>query len=368
MLRRPILPFALFLSSALLIAHGSATTFVTVKRGDTLSAIAARHGTSVQTLQRTNHLKSAHVRTGQRLKLPTARTAKPVTGQPATVTVQRGDTLTRIASRYGLTVQALKTRNNLRSDVIHIGQTLRLRAAAQGPARPASGKPVTMSKRVIAGVPVVIVRVDLRHPGVLVTPILPKNGLGSPGKLSRLSQQSGVTAVINGGYFHPTSYVPAGDLVVNGKYIAKGRVRTALAITADNRAKVYAHPKYSPASWRGYETVIANGPYVVRQGQIVVAPRAEGYRDGAVWGSAARSAIGVQNDRHVFFLSTPRKITLSKLASIMRSAGARDAIVLDGGSSTGIAYQGKTIVKPARAIAYGVAVYANYTGKRTIRH
>ena len=43
-----------------------------------------------------------------------------------TVEVKRGDTLSEIASRYGLTVTALKELNNLNSDVIRLGQQLQV--------------------------------------------------------------------------------------------------------------------------------------------------------------------------------------------------------------------------------------------------
>jgi len=40
------------------------------------------------------------------------------------IEVKRGDTLSEIAARYNLSLQALKELNGLRSDVIHLGQKL----------------------------------------------------------------------------------------------------------------------------------------------------------------------------------------------------------------------------------------------------
>ncbi|MCG3056269.1 LysM peptidoglycan-binding domain-containing protein, partial [Escherichia coli] len=56
------------------------------------------------------------------------------------VQVKTGDTLWSIATKYQTSVQNLKTQNNLKSDVIHVGQTLVISSSASKPAEPA--KPV----------------------------------------------------------------------------------------------------------------------------------------------------------------------------------------------------------------------------------
>ena len=109
--------------------------FHRVRRGETLSKIARRHGTSVSAIVRANNLRSRNrIRTGQRLKIPTrgatVRAAAPIaTGsQAATLThsVRRGDSLWKLASRYGTTVDRIKRDNGLRNDRLHIGQRLRI--------------------------------------------------------------------------------------------------------------------------------------------------------------------------------------------------------------------------------------------------
>jgi len=89
----------------------------TVRSGDTLSAIAARHGTSIGAIQGANALASTHrIMVGQRLTLPGTSAISHV--------VQPGDTLTAIARRYGTSVRRLKQRNQLRSSTIHPRQVL----------------------------------------------------------------------------------------------------------------------------------------------------------------------------------------------------------------------------------------------------
>jgi len=112
-----------------------------------------------------------------------------------------------------------------------------------------------------------------------------------------------------------------------------------------------------PQTWRGYETVIANGPYILRRGRLVVTPRAEGYNDPAIWGRARRSAVGVVNERYLIFVSTKMELTLSELGKVMAKLGAKEAIVLDGGSSTGLVWKGETLIRPGRALSYGIGIF-----------
>ncbi|HBY94272.1 MAG TPA: hypothetical protein DEP84_09970 [Chloroflexi bacterium] len=101
---------------------GQATVYV-VQRGDTLSSIARRFGTTVQAIMAANNLQSTTIYVGQRLIIPVGQTPPPP-GQTTVYTVQRGDTLSAIARRFGTTVQAIMTLNNLRSTTIYVGQRL----------------------------------------------------------------------------------------------------------------------------------------------------------------------------------------------------------------------------------------------------
>jgi LysM repeat protein len=103
-------------------------TSYTVKSGDTLSGIAARFGTTAKRLRDLNNLSSDLIRIGQVLKLPgaTDSTASSTTTSTKTYTVKSGDTLTGIASRFGTTAKKIRDLNGLTSDLIRIGQVLKL--------------------------------------------------------------------------------------------------------------------------------------------------------------------------------------------------------------------------------------------------
>ena len=101
----------------------SSQTTYRVRRGDTLSSIASRRGTSIARIKQWNNLSGSIIRIGQRLILfPTNEVASSNTYR-----VRRGDSLSRIAQQHGVTVAHLKLLNNLQSSVIHVGQQLTIR-------------------------------------------------------------------------------------------------------------------------------------------------------------------------------------------------------------------------------------------------
>lgn len=95
----------------------------TIVPGDTLSLIAVKYGTTVDTIKTTNNLTSDLITIGQTLAIPSSST-NHVSTNTGTYTVAPGDTLSQIAARNETTVDAIKTTNNLSSDLIKVGQTL----------------------------------------------------------------------------------------------------------------------------------------------------------------------------------------------------------------------------------------------------
>ncbi|MBM6619177.1 LysM peptidoglycan-binding domain-containing protein [Bacillus suaedaesalsae] len=94
----------------------------TVQSGDTLSGIAKRFNTTVTDIKQLNNLTSDVIYIGQSLKMPLTTSTVTI----STYTVQSGDSLSVIAKRFGTTVDQLKQINNLTSDTIFIGQSLKV--------------------------------------------------------------------------------------------------------------------------------------------------------------------------------------------------------------------------------------------------
>jgi N-acetylmuramoyl-L-alanine amidase len=99
-----------------------------VSRGESLSVIAKKYGTTTQNLVAMNNLKSTSLAIGQKLKVPGTNqtTSNNVERRTVTHVVQRGEYLGGIANKYGVTVSAIKRENNLRSDVLKVGQKLKI--------------------------------------------------------------------------------------------------------------------------------------------------------------------------------------------------------------------------------------------------
>ncbi len=107
-----------------------------VRRGDSLSKIAARYSMSVTELKRINGLRSNNIYPGQKLRTRAYVARQPRTRpSPGSVemdyVVRRGDSLSKIAARYSMSVTELKRSNSIRSDRIYVGQRLKVRTRLQ---------------------------------------------------------------------------------------------------------------------------------------------------------------------------------------------------------------------------------------------
>jgi LysM repeat protein len=113
-----------------------------VSRGDTLYSLARRYGTTVSAIVRTNGLRNSNwIYVGQKLVIPatTAASSTSSSSSGSVHVVQRGENLYRIALRYGTTVQALASANNLSSaSLIYTGQRLVIPGKGSSSPAPAS--------------------------------------------------------------------------------------------------------------------------------------------------------------------------------------------------------------------------------------
>ncbi|WP_078553728.1 LysM peptidoglycan-binding domain-containing protein [Bacillus alkalicellulosilyticus] len=107
-----------------------------VVSGESLWSIASKYITTVDAIRLANHLRSDTLQIGQTLTIPSTTPTSSVvqpTPSPTQVkeerttfmyTVRSGDNLSVIAQRFGVTVDAIRTANSLRTDTLQIGQVL----------------------------------------------------------------------------------------------------------------------------------------------------------------------------------------------------------------------------------------------------
>ena len=106
----------------------------TVQTGETLYRIAIRYKVTVEQLKKDNNLKSDALSVGMTLRIGSSQPiVTPVSPQSTkTYTVAKGDTLSKIAREQNTTIAALRSLNNLNSDNLSIGMVLKVSVSAGG--------------------------------------------------------------------------------------------------------------------------------------------------------------------------------------------------------------------------------------------
>ena len=105
-------------------ANGIAPGAYTVKRGDSLSVIAQRFGVSLPALKSSNGLSSNTIHIGQELTIPGG-----VAAMSSEHTIRRGETLSQIAESYQISLANLRQVNSIAGDRIMVGQVLKIPAS-----------------------------------------------------------------------------------------------------------------------------------------------------------------------------------------------------------------------------------------------
>jgi N-acetylmuramoyl-L-alanine amidase len=105
--------------------NGGTPASYTISRGDTLSEIAERFGVSLTSLKQANNISGNNIRVGQVITIPNHLfAANTVSFVEHTIT--RGETLSGIAEDYAIPLQRLRDTNQLKNDRIRVGQVIRI--------------------------------------------------------------------------------------------------------------------------------------------------------------------------------------------------------------------------------------------------
>jgi exopolysaccharide biosynthesis protein len=215
---------------------------------------------------------------------------------------------------------------------------------------------ISHRKVTVSGVTMNVVVVDPRRPGVRFGVATAGSGLGYRDQWSGMISRTKPAAAVTGTYFCTTTSLPVGLIQVNGRTIYQGGIGTAIAFRKGRAVMRTGKPGIAQ-HWAGYDTVLRAGPRLVTGGKRTLYPRAEGFKDPAIFARKPRTAVAIKKNGKVLLVTVQKPVLLRTLADALRKLGAVDAMCLDGGGSTGLYYRGKSYAKPNRPLTNLLVVY-----------
>jgi Phosphodiester glycosidase len=247
-----------------------------------------------------------------------------------------------------------------RASVAHPGQ-----AIAAVPSRP-----IRMGHRKVGSVHLYLTIIDLRDPDVFLNIGLAHNATRANDPeytrgvepFSRFVARHPSAVMMNGTFFSTDAQKRVmGNMVAGGKVLKfspSENYGTTLGFQKGNRLEMVTARTEGKPAWNQHWFSLTAGPRLLRKGSFWITPHKEGFTDPNVMGVAKRSAIGFsKSQKTLFFATFTTPITLRQEATIMKSIGCHEAMNLDGGSSTALAYRGKVLVKPRRSLTNVLMVY-----------
>ncbi len=119
-----------------------------VKSGDTLGGIAEKHGVRLSSLKRANNISGSTIRSGQTLVIPNGNySSSSSNGRPSKYKVRSGDTLGAIAQKHGVRLASLKSANNISGSTIRKGQVLVIPNGSHSSNSSSNGGPLSYKVR-----------------------------------------------------------------------------------------------------------------------------------------------------------------------------------------------------------------------------
>ncbi|TAD73923.1 MAG: hypothetical protein EA001_16235 [Oscillatoriales cyanobacterium] len=112
----------------------------------------------------------------------------------------------------------------------------------------------------------------------------------------------------------------------------------------------------NPSGFDRFPQILAAGPLLIQNSQIVLDPKREGFSDSFIIELAARSGFGQLADGRLLVVSVHNRIggrgpSLGEMAQLMRQLGCVNAVNFDGGSSTTLMVGGRIVDRPSRSAA-----------------
>lgn len=231
--------------------------------------------------------------------------------------------------------------------------------------KPPPGPAVKHAKKSAAGVRLHVVEVDLRGGQVSLIPVS-ASGMDYASKtygdesFGGMIQRVGAVAAINGCYFDKKTKKPIGDVAIRGQRLHNGGGWAYFGITSDLKFSWgYDNPIQSRVDWTGHHIGITCLPMLVRNGKVLINTKEDvtnaGFRDSHIFMKMPRSAIVETKDGKILLVASGNTY-LPNFAKALKEIGAVNALGLDGGASTALYANGRTVHPPGRKLTTILAV------------
>ena len=190
-------------------------------------------------------------------------------------------------------------------------------------------------------------------------------GIFTPARGSRTGAAGGVSVVVRDGVVAAIGRgdreIPEDGYVINFQGSEEGlAARFAVGVAVDYKV-VMSDGSDRTGFWGRVSEALGAGPKLVSGGKVTYSTesaRAEGFTEAKILSmSSARSGLAVTKDGDLLMV-TCTAATMAQFAQIMQALGAAEAMNLDGGASSGLAYAGKYLTKPGRALSNALVVLA----------
>ena len=236
----------------------------------------------------------------------------------------------------------------------------------------ATGDSVAFQKRRVAGAVVYVITCDLRDPTIRVRIGIPEQGLARSESFLHIVQRHKPIAAVTGTYFDTRTLLPVGSIITGGKSVYLRAIGTAVcfirpgseATTTPNstlpepyNVRLLNTRAGERCDWSDVECGLRAGPRLLAGGRYAFDPRREGFTHPGLFGSRRRMALGLTHNNKLLLVAIKTPVTFARAATIMKALGARDALCLDGGSSSAMYYRGRVICAPGRKLTNIIEIH-----------
>lgn len=235
---------------------------------------------------------------------------------------------------------------------------------------PATAQAVQVKKGKVNGISFYQTIIDLTDPKTLITMGLANNAnfantiqkTSGDEEFTNLVARHRAAAIANGTFFAKNAQKTVmGNMVATGRFLKYSQWEnfgTTLGLRVGNQPEMVTARVDGKPEWNQHWFSLTCGPRLLRKGEIWLNPEVEGFKDPAVLGTGARTAIGFTTDgKKLFLVNFDTNLTLHQEAQVMKAIGCYEAMNLDGGASRALAANGKILVPAGRPLTNVIVVY-----------